>query len=173
MVHPSPEHARIENEQEREKDVLWLFDLALILKIINGVFEMLAAFVILVIPSSLVLRIAEYVTSGEIAEDPNDFFATNIRAAAHTFAVHTHYFVALYLVLHGAVKVVLVSGIFQKRRNAYTLFMIALALFGSYELFLGEIRAELLLDVLATLDFCLLLLTAHEYRRRYSATARN
>ena len=157
----------LENREEREKDILWVFDFALLLKIVNGIFEMAAAFLILVIPPSVVLRLAEYVTSGEIAEDPNSVFATTVRDTAHTFAVHTHYFVALYLVLHGAIKVVLVAQIFAKKRRAYPLFMLALAFFGSYELFLGATRLELLLYIVASLDYILLLLTAHEYRRRY------
>jgi uncharacterized membrane protein len=150
-----------------ERDILWLFDLALILKIINGAFEMLAALLILFIPPTLVIRLAEFATSGELAQDTDDPVATTIREAAHSFAIHTHYFLAIYLALHGIIKVLLVIGIFAKKKIAYPLFMIALACFGAYEAYRGFTRHELLLQALAVFDLSLLLLTSHEYRRRY------
>ena len=154
-------------KREREKDLLWFFDLGLLLKAVNGGLEMLAALLILAVPPAFVIRLAEFATAGEIAQDPNDFIATTIRATAHTFAVHTHYLIALYLALHGAIKVLLVIGIFAKKRIAYPLFMIALALFGTYEAYRGFVLQELLLQALAVFDLSLLLLTSYEYRRRY------
>lgn len=151
----------------RERDILWLFDLALILKVINGALEMLTALLILFVPPSLVLALAEFATGGELAQDPNDPMAMLIRDAAHAFTVHTHYFLALYLAFHGVIKVLLVIGIFAKKRLAYPLFMLALAIFGAYEAYRGLARHEILLQALAVFDFALILLTSYEYRRRY------
>jgi len=156
-------------EAKIERDLLWLFDLALILKIINGSLEMLAALLVLFVPPSLVLRLAEFATSGELAQDPNDLIAIGIQTAAQTFTVHTHYLLALYLVLHGSIKVLLVIGILAKKRVAYPLFMIALAIFGAYEAYRGFILHEMLLQALAIFDLALLVLTSYEYRRRYSS----
>jgi uncharacterized membrane protein len=154
-------------EERVEKNILWLFDLALVLKIINGALEMLAALLVLFVPPTFVLRLAEFATGGELAQDIDDPIASLIRDAAHSFAIHTHYFLALYLALHGVVKVLLVMGIFAKKRIAYPLFMIALAIFGAYEAYRGFMRHELLLQALAVFDLSLLILTSHEYRRRY------
>jgi uncharacterized membrane protein len=155
------------NKEEREKDILWFFDLALSLKVVNGALEILGALLVLVVPSSLVLKIAEFATSNELGQDPDDPIATTIRTAAHTFTIHTHYFLAAYLFLHGAIKVMLVIGIFAGKRIAYPLFMVALVIFGAYETYRGFVRHEILLQVLAIFDFSLLILTAYEYRRRY------
>lgn len=155
------------NEKEREKDLLWLFDFALILKIINGSLETLAALLVLFVPPSLVIKLAEYATSGELAQDPTDGVANFIRDTAHTFAIHTHYLLAAYLALHGIVKIVLVIGIFMKKKIAYPLFMIALALFGAYEAYRGVVLSNLLLLALSGLDLAILILTAYEYRRKY------
>jgi uncharacterized membrane protein len=154
-------------EEKIERDILWLFDLALILKIINGSLEILAALLILFVPPSLVLKLAEYATGGELAQDIDDPIAATIRSAAHSFAVHSHYFLAIYLALHGFIKVLLVIGIFAKKRIAYPLFMFALAVFSAYEAYRGFQLNELLLKALAVFDLALLLLTVHEYRRRY------
>jgi uncharacterized membrane protein len=153
----------------REKDILWFFDLALILKAVNGALEILSAVLILIVPPAFVIKIAEFATSGELAQDPTDYVSLSIKDAANAFAVHSHYFLALYLVLHGAVKVLLVIGIFSGKRIAYPLFMAALVLFGTYEAYRGFARHELLLQAFAIFDFTLLILTAYEYRRKYPA----
>ena len=156
-----------ENEVEREKDILWFFDLALWLKVVNGGIEVLGAVLVLVVPPSLVVKLIEFVTSGELTRDPDDPVASALHDAATSFAVHTHYLLALYLVLHGAIKILLVLGIFAGKRIAYPLFMLALVIFGAYEAYRGFVRHEVLLQVLAVFDFSVLVLTAHEYRRRY------
>ena len=155
------------NKEEREKDILWFFDLALLLKAVNGGLEIFGAFLILVVPPSLVLKIVEFLTSGELAQDPGDPIVSTLYIAAQAFTIRTHYLLAFYLVLHGAIKVMLVIVIFVGKRIAYPLFMIALTIFGTYEAYRGFVRHEILLQVLAIFDFSLLMLTAYEYRRRY------
>ncbi|MDE1919519.1 MAG: DUF2127 domain-containing protein [Patescibacteria group bacterium] len=160
-------HIVPKNKAEREKDILWLFDVALVLKAIHGAFDILAAVLVLTISPAFVVRVAEFVTAGELAQEPNDFVATGIRDAAHAFAVHPHFFVALYLVFHGAIKLMLVIGIFAGKRIAYPLLMLSLVVFGAYEAYRGFERQESLLYALAAFDFLLLVLTVHEYRLRY------
>jgi uncharacterized membrane protein len=152
---------------DREKDLLWLFDFALIVKVINGALEMLVALLILFVPPALVLKLAEYATNGELAQDSGDPVALFIQTTAHSYAIHTHYLLAVYLAAHGLIKVLLVIGIFMQKKIAYPLFMIALAFFGSYEAYRGFLRGEILLQIFAILDIALLILTAYEYRRRY------
>jgi uncharacterized membrane protein len=161
------EAGQTQTKTEQDKDIAWFFDLALILKLINGSLEVLVGFLVLAVPPSLVLRLTEFITNGEIAQDPDDLVANALRNAAHSFAIHTHYLVTVYLVLHGSIKILLVIGIFMKKRIAYPLFMIALAIFGTYEAYRGFARNELLLQGLAVLDLSILVLTSYEYRRRY------
>jgi uncharacterized membrane protein len=153
----------------RERDILWLFDFALIMKVVNGALEMLTALLILFVPPALVIRLAEFATNGELAQDPDDPIATAILTTAQTFTIHSHYLLAGYLALHGIIKIVLVIGIFAKKKIAYQLFMLALVFFGIYEAYRGFILHELLLQALAFFDLGLLILTSYEYRRRYQS----
>lgn len=156
-------------DRENEKDILWLFDVALILKIINGSLELIASLLILFVPPALVLKLVEFSTSGELTRDPDDPIVLLIRNSAQAFAVHTHYFLAAYLALHGAIKIVLVMGIFAKKKVAYQLFMVSLICFGGYEAYRGFLLGDLLLKALAVFDLSLLVFTLHEYRLRYQA----
>ncbi len=152
---------------ERERDILWMFDFALLMKAINGGLEVLVALLILVTPPSVVLTLVELVTGGELSRDPDDPIANALATAAHSLTVHTPYVLMLYLALHGVVKIALVVGIFAGKRIAYPLFMLALIIFGTYEAYRGTMRHEILLQVFAAFDFGLLALTAYEYERRY------
>jgi len=155
-------------EKGREKDIRWIFDIGILLKAVNGGLEIVVAFLVLVIPPSFVLTLVAFITGGELTQDPDDPIVSGLISAAHAFAVHTHYLFASYLLLHGAVKIILVTGIFMGKKIAYPLLMIALALFGTYEAYRGLTHYEILLQVFAVFDFILLILTAYEYRRRYS-----
>lgn len=156
-----------ENETKRERDLFWLFDFALILKAIGGAAEVLGALLVLFVPPALVVKIIDLVMAGELTQDPHDPVASAIHNAAQAFAVSNHLLLTLYIVFHGAIKILLVIGIFAGKRIAYPLFMAALVLFGAYEAYRGFARHELFLQILAVFDLSLLLLTAYEYRRRY------
>ncbi len=161
------------NKVERERDLLWFFNLALLLRGIGGAFEVLVALLVLFIPPSLVLTMAEFVTGGELSQDPSDPIANVLVSAAHSFAIHSHYLLALYVAVHGTIKILLVVGIFAGKRIAYPLFMIAIAFFGTYEAYLGFARQHTLLQVLAVFDVVLFFLTMHEYRQRYPRRVEN
>ncbi len=160
-----------DRKKERERNILWIFDLALILKAVDGGLEMVGAVLVLVVPPSLVVKVIDFVTAGELAQDPHDPVANAINNAAQAFAVSNHTLLALYIVAHGAIKVFLVIGIFAGKRIAYPLFMAALAIFGTYEAYRGITRGGLLLQILAVFDLSLVVLTAYEYRRRYPSRA--
>ena len=155
---------------EQEKNLLWLFDLGLILKAIDGGLEVLGAVLVLVVRPMVFVKIIEFVTAGELASDPDDIIANYLRSAAHSFAVHSHYFFAAYLALHGAIKIILVIGILRGKRIAYPLFIGALGIFGAYEAYRGIRYDQVFLQALAVFDLVMLALTAYEYRRRFPRT---
>ena len=116
------------------------------------------------------LTIVDFITGGELTQDSGDLVASALATAAQSFAVHTHYLLALYLSLHGLVKVLLVIGIFMKKKMAYPLFMLALVVFGGYEAYRGVVKHETLLLVFAAFDVLVFVLTAYDYRKRYGTT---
>ena len=157
----------LERTNQREQDILWLFDIGLLLKAINGALEIVVAFFIALIPPSLVINLVDFATAGELTEDRNDLVAQVLHSLARAFSVSNHFLFALYLFLHGSIKVLLVLGIYRGKRIAYPLFILALGIFGSYEVYLGVVRHSFLLVILGAFDFVLLILAAYEYRRRY------
>jgi len=154
-------------EPKRELEYRRLFDIALGIKGVDGVIEVLGGlFLAMVRPAMITGWVARF-TAEELAREPNGLTAHAVHALAHSLAASGHWLIAGYLVLHGLIKVLLVVGIFSGRRIAYPLFMASLLVFGVYEIYRGMARHEVVLQVLAALDFAILILTVHEYRIRY------
>ncbi len=151
----------------------WAFRLGLLLKAVNGGLEVVVALLVLYVPPSVVLSLAEFVTQGEVTQDPDDLITTSLTTISKTGAVAAHHLFALYLILHGGVKILLVLGILAGKRIAYPLFMAALVLFGSYEAYRGIRFHDAVILVVSALDLLLLVLTVHDYRRQYSSRGEN
>lgn len=152
-------------KRQRENELLTLFDLGLIVKVLGGLLEIAGSIAVMLVPGTFVVKVAEFVTQGELANDAGDPVATALVNAAQSFSVHSHTLVSLYLFLHGIVKVVLVTAIFAGKKSAYPLFMVALVFFSGYEFYRGLVRHEYLLVAFAVFDAVLFFITAHEYRR--------
>jgi uncharacterized membrane protein len=157
------------HEEHREHEVKDLYDIGLILKAMESALEIAAGVAVFFVSRTFVLRIVEFATAGELAHDPTDFVANTLRHAAHAFSIYPHYLLAGYLIVRGAVKLLLIVLILRGVRTAYPLFIIALGLFGSYEAYRAVLTVNYILGAVALFDAALIFLTAYEYKRRYVA----
>ena len=160
----------MEGTPREERNLAKLFDLGLIIKIVFSLLELLGGLLVLVVPRMFIVHVAEFVTGGELARDPDDPIAQTILHTAHAFAVHAHYVLAIYLLARGATKAVLAGLILAGSRHAYPLFIAALGAFAWYETYRSIMTSNLLLGGVAIFDLGLILLTAHEYKLRYSSS---
>jgi uncharacterized membrane protein len=71
----------------------------------------------------------------ELSEDPQDFVATHLIRASQYFAGSGKYFASLYLLSHGAVKLVLVVALLRNKLWAYPLMIVTLAVFVCYQIY--------------------------------------
>lgn len=151
----------------REQRELWsIFDAGLILKAIGSAFEVVSGIAVLFVSKEFIVRIVDLATAGELQNDPNDFVATTVREAAHTFAVHSHYVLAAYLLIRGALKLGIVSLILLGVEAAYPVFIIVLGIFGTYESYKAVLEVNYWLGSVAVFDTALIFLTAYEYKRK-------
>ena len=155
---------------ETRRNLAQLFDIGLIIKVVFSTLEIIGGLLVLVVPRTFIVRIAEFATQGELARDPNDPVASAIVNYAHTFAVHAHDILAIYLLARGMMKAVLAGLILAGSKHAYPLFVAALGLFAWYESYRAITTSNILLGGIAVFDLGLILLTAHEYRVRYSSS---
>ena len=74
-------------------------------------------------------------TQGELSEDPNDVIARYLLHTADGLTGSAVLFGAVYLLLHGAVKVVLVIALLLNKLWAYPCMIVVLLIFIGYQLY--------------------------------------
>ncbi len=148
----------------REVIIRRVFRIGLILKAIDSVIEMAGGAALYLIPSGLIVGLANWLTRSELLEDPRDFLANMIMHSAQALSVPQKSAAAMYLFSHGAIKLFLVVMVLRDRAAwAYPAFMVALVLLIAYQSYQIALAFSLWLAALTVLDVVVLVLTWHEY----------
>jgi len=151
----------------RPRDWLdWLFEIGIIGKGLDGAAELLGGLLLLWASPDRIRHLAVVLTQGELSEDPHDLIATRILHSADGLTGGAVRFGAIYLLAHGAVKVVLVIALLLDKFWAYPWMIGVLSLFIGYQLYRIALHPSAGLIALTTFDVFVLALTAREYRRR-------
>src|ERR1700675_1964985 len=92
----------------KEKNIFRLFEVTLILKAINAVVEIVGGFIILFVSKAFLITYVLNLLRGELTDNPKDFISNFIVNSAAAYSVGSQYFFALYLLIHGFIKIFLV-----------------------------------------------------------------
>lgn len=154
-------------ESKKEWRLFELFEVAIILKGLNGVIELVLGVTLLFFSNtvnSLVYALAQH----ELIDDPNDFFATHALSFLSGASASEH-FGGLYLLSHGVMKVTIVGGLLRNKAWAYPAALTLMSLFVVYQLVRVARYHSVLLLALTLFDMVVMWLIWHEYRRLYPA----
>ena len=146
-----------------EKYIHRIFDISLILKGAHSVIEIVGGFLVLFISQEYIFKLVLSVTSGEISDDPKDFFANFLIKSAQQLSVTSQHFIAIYLLSHGIIKGFLVINLFKEKLWAYHLAITVFSIFGIYQIYEYIRTDSIWLLALTILDIIVILLTWHEY----------
>src|SRR5262245_48834974 len=83
------------------------FEVGLILKGLDGILEVIGGILLLVISPRAIAHLVHDLTMHELSEDPHDFIARSLVHATGHLTGSATTFGAIYLLSHGAAKVVL------------------------------------------------------------------
>jgi uncharacterized membrane protein len=150
----------------------WLdrvFVLGIVAKGLNGAVELLGGILLLLVTPLTIQRLAASWTHGELSEDPHDFVATHLLHTANGLTGSAVLFGAVYLLVHGLVKVVLVAAVLRDKLWAYPWLIVVLLLFIAYQLYRIVLDPTAGLVALTVFDAAIVALTWREYgvqRRR-------
>jgi uncharacterized membrane protein len=157
----------------RPRDLLdQTFEVGIILKGLDGVLEVTGSLLLVVVPPATVDRVVTSLTQHELSEDPHDFLATHLLKTAHGLTGPALFFGALYLLLHGLVKVVLVAALLKNQLWAYPWTIGFLGLFIVYQVYRLSFQPSVGLAALTVFDAGIAWLTYREYRKQLAVTGR-
>lgn len=148
-----------------------LFVVGMIAKGLDGLFELVGGLLLLLFSVEQVGLVVRLLTSGELSEDPGDFIATHLLHVSQGLSSADVTFAALYLLAHGAVKIVLVVALLLGRRWAYPWMIAVLVLFIGYQVFQIALAPSLWLVLLTVFDVLIVMLTVREYLRHRTPRA--
>jgi uncharacterized membrane protein len=155
-----------------QRDVLdRTFDIALVLKGLDGLLEFVGGVLLIVVSPATFNRLAKMLTQHELSQDPHDFVAHHLlRLTANLHNTQT--FGAVYLLTHGLVKLVIVVGLFRREHWAYYVAFVFLGGFVIYQLYRLTYAPSAGLALLTVFDIFIIWLTWREYRRMRTDRAR-
>jgi uncharacterized membrane protein len=149
---------------ERHRVLDTTFRVSLIVKLVDGILELVGGVLLLLISPQQIGDVVRFLTQHELAEDPNDFFANLLVHAAGSLSVSASLFGAIYLLLHGLVKVLLVSAVLSGRLWAYPWMIGFLVVFIGYQLYEMVVHFSVGLLLLTLFDIFIVVITVREYR---------
>ena len=150
-----------------------VFQVSLTVKGLDGVLELVGGVLLLLVSPRQIGDLARLLTQHELIEDPGDVVANTMLHFTNGLSVSASFFGAIYLLLHGAVKVVLVWAVLRDMLWAYPwmiAFLIAFIAYQSHQIVLNFSWGLLLLTAF---DIFIVWLTwraygIHRARRRPS-----
>jgi uncharacterized membrane protein len=143
----------------------FLFEVGIWLKGIDAVLEMMGGILLAFFTTAQISRFLVFATRHELSREPNDAVANYIFNLSQRLSVDAQNFASGYLILHGAVKLLLVVLILKRKLWAYPFGIAFFAVFGAYEVYRFSYTGPLWLILFACADFLLAFLTFYEYRK--------
>jgi uncharacterized membrane protein len=140
------------------------FQVSLWFKGALGVLELVAGALLLAVPHTWWSRTASSLTRAELIEDPRDPLSLWIRAQADALSIAPHVFAAVYLLVHAAIKLILVWAVLRDRLWAYPWMIGVLGAFIVYQTWDVLTKGSLLMAALTVLDVILIWMTWREWR---------
>jgi len=142
------------------------FEVSIIVKGADGVLELVGGLLLLAVSPSMINRVVSALTQHELSEDPHDLIAARLVRLSHGLTGSAVAFAAAYLLVHGLVKVVLVTALLRNKLWAYPWLIVFLILFMSYQVYRIALLPTAGLIALTVFDAFMLWLTWREYRRQ-------
>ena len=140
------------------------FRVSVVLKGIDGVLELVGGILLLFLTPERIGAVVRFLTQHELGQDPDDPVANALVRASHQLTGSATLFGAIYLLLHGVVKVVLVWAVLRRRFWAYPWMIGFLVVFILWQCWELSRHASWGLVALTLFDILVVALTVREWR---------
>jgi len=147
------------------------FHVGLVLKALDGVLETVGGIVLLFVSPASINHFVKWATAHELAQDPNDFIARHLLHSANMLTNSSTLYGAVYLLVHGLTKLVLIIFVLKDKLWAYPWLIAVLGAFILYQAYRLTQKPSAALTALTVFDMAIVLLTWREYQAKARARA--
>jgi uncharacterized membrane protein len=147
---------------EVEHIVFWT---VVVLKTADALLEVLGGVILIFISAAAINRVVHGLVRPELVEDPGDLIVHYILKYLGHVSPASKAFAVLYLLIHGAVKLVVVGALWLKQLWAYPLAGVIFAGFIVYQMVRFACTLSIWMIALSVLDLILIALLPREYHR--------
>lgn len=151
----------------QKKEVLFhrIFEIGIVVKGVDGILELIGGVLLLSFKSQSISTVIQTIFRHELTQDPTDILANFFLQFSHQVSENTIFFAAIYLIIHGVIKLGLFVGLWYKKLWMYPLAGCVMAIFVAYQV--GNILHlhSIVLALLTMIDLAILVLLRFEYKR--------
>jgi uncharacterized membrane protein len=151
--------------ETEEKTLHQLFDVSILIKSALAFLETIGGISVFIISSNFIFKFVNIISFGELTETPIDSLSQYLLNLTHSFSGGTKEFVALYLLFHGIINLIIITGLFKKKIFAYHTSFIVFVIFAFYEIYRYLHHPSIFLIILVIFDSITVWLTWKEYER--------
>jgi uncharacterized membrane protein len=149
--------------KDRILDLVFL--LGVLFKGLDGLVEVIGGVLLLFATPAKLQHAARAATSGELSEDPHDLVANLILHGVAHLQHGSIVFAAVYLLVHGVVKLAIVIALLVGSRGIYPWAMAALGAFLIFQVYELVTKPTIGVAILTVFDAVIIWLTWREWRR--------
>jgi len=148
--------------RDRVLDLVFL--IGVLFKGINGLVELVGGVVLLFVNPEQIRGLINAALAGELRQDPQDFIANLIIHSVARLDTGSVLFLALYFLLHGVVKLLIVGALLRGTRRVYPWALAALVGFLIYQVYEVVTTGSIAMVLLTIFDVVIIALTWREWR---------
>ena len=151
-------------KQFRKKLLHWLFRIGVVFKGLDGLMEVSGGFLFLFFSLDTMSDFVYRITRGLLQYDPDNPVAHSLRHTFNQMSTGGKVFVAIYLLGHGAIKLLLVVGLLREKRWVFPVACVVLLAFIGFQIYhlCGHFFFGLVL--FTVWDMIIVALVWHEYQ---------
>lgn len=141
------------------------YELGLLIKGIDGFFELVGGLLLWLVPKDAVGRITKDLTQNQLDKNPHDFIATHILHLGQSIMHGHNGFAIAFLLTHGVIKLGLVIALLRNKLWAYPWALVILGLFLVYQVYSFVIHPTFGMGYLSVLDAIIIWLVWREWHK--------
>jgi uncharacterized membrane protein len=147
-----------------EKRFHQIFVVSVLFKGAHALIEIVSGIALYFISTEAIVNAIKRYSYDALIENKHDWIANHLLDFAQHFSVAEHNFYALYLLSHGLIKAVLVTGLLREKLWAYPASFAVFSAFIAYQLYRYSFTHDVGLILLSIFDLFVIYLAVHEYR---------